>query len=55
MKKDVTCYCCGEEGHHSKDCPKKDTILKDKWAIKKGMPLLNRFKKGKKEKVQQTD
>ena len=27
------CYCCRKEGHLSPDCPKKDDIPRNKWAI----------------------
>ena len=27
------CYCCGKEGHLSPDCPKKDKIPRNKWAV----------------------
>ena len=33
--KDTTCCCCGEKGHVSSDCPKKDATPKSKWAIQK--------------------
>ena len=29
------CYCCGKEGHLSPDCPKKDDIPRNEWAIRK--------------------
>mmetsp|Transcript_2611 Transcript_2611/g.5648 ORF Transcript_2611/g.5648 Transcript_2611/m.5648 type:complete len:194 (-) Transcript_2611:87-668(-) len=27
------CYCCGHKGHYASQCPKKDTLSKDKWAM----------------------
>ncbi len=33
-KEDVKCFCCGEKGHYSNECPKKDNIPRDKWADK---------------------
>ena len=32
----MTCFCCGEKGHYSDSCPKKDEIDKKDWKIKKG-------------------
>ena len=34
--REVTCFCCGEKGHYSDSCPKKDEIDKKDWKIKKG-------------------
>ena len=39
---DVTCFCCGKKGHYSDNCPEKDTIAKEDWAVKKGMNLYHR-------------
>ena len=36
-KKKVRCFCCGEENHYSNECPKKDNILREYWAIKPGV------------------
>ena len=33
--KDKSCYCCGQKGHMSPECPNKDSIKKEDWAIKK--------------------
>ena len=33
--KKKSCYCCGKEGHLSPDCPKKDEIPRNEWAIRK--------------------
>ena len=32
-----TCYCCGQKGHKSVDCPKKDSTPKAQWYIKRAM------------------
>jgi hypothetical protein len=40
--KDVTCYCCGKPGHRSPECPMKDKIAKNKWAINKAMGALQK-------------
>ena len=29
------CYCCRNEGHISPDCPQKDQIPKNQWAIRR--------------------
>ena len=39
-QKDVVCYCCGEPGHRSTNCPKKDIIAKKDWAMNKNMQLM---------------
>ena len=31
------CHCCGEKGHCASDCPMKDEMAKNNWAMKKGM------------------
>ena len=33
------CHCCGENGHHTLDCPMKDKTSQENWAIKKGMQM----------------
>jgi hypothetical protein len=30
-----TCYCCGKNGHISPECPDKDKIPRERWAIKR--------------------
>ena len=30
------CYCCGDKNHVSTDCPKKDDIPQNQWAINRG-------------------
>ena len=30
----MTCFCCGEKGHFSNECPKGSEISKEDWAIK---------------------
>ena len=35
--KNMTCHCCGEKGHCESECPMKDKISQENWAIKKGM------------------
>jgi hypothetical protein len=30
----VQCFCCGEMGHYSDNCKRKETLEKDKWYIK---------------------
>ncbi|KAL7573431.1 hypothetical protein ACA910_013750 [Epithemia clementina (nom. ined.)] len=37
---ETKCYCCGKKGHKSPQCPKKDSIPKSEWAIKKAEQLL---------------
>jgi len=34
-KKDKVCYCCGERGHTSPNCPQRSTIPSKEWYIKK--------------------
>jgi hypothetical protein len=31
--KDKTCYCCGKKGHMIPECPQKNSIKKEDWAI----------------------
>ena len=31
----IVCHCCGEPGHISPRCPKKDTIPREEWAVKR--------------------
>jgi hypothetical protein len=33
--KGQSCYCCGKKGHISPECPKKNSIKKEDWAIRK--------------------
>ena len=44
--KGEACYCCGSPDHKSFNCPKKDKLPKDKWAI-------NQFNEHKKSFFQQ--
>jgi hypothetical protein len=37
---DLTCYCCGEKGHNSDKCPKKDVIPRAQWWIKFNQPAV---------------
>ena len=56
MQKEVICYCCGEKGHFSDDCPKKDEIPKSEWAVKKGMSMFIESKNDdEKNSVDQND
>ena len=34
------CHCCGEKGYHVLDCPMKDKMSQEKWAIKKRMQMV---------------
>ncbi|MGC9293612.1 MAG: C2HC-type zinc finger protein, partial [Acidobacteriaceae bacterium] len=36
-KKDLVCFICGKPGHRSPQCPDKDNIPRNQWAIKKAM------------------
>ena len=33
-KKNTACFCCGEKGHHSPQCPKLDETKHKDWKIK---------------------
>ena len=33
----MTCYCCGQSGHGSRDCPKRDSTPKDQWFVNRAM------------------
>jgi hypothetical protein len=33
-KKNATCFCCGEKGHYSPQCPKRDETEHKDWKIK---------------------
>jgi hypothetical protein len=33
--KDKTCQCCGKKGHVSPECPQKNSIKKEDWALRK--------------------
>ncbi|MGC8551171.1 MAG: C2HC-type zinc finger protein, partial [Acidobacteriaceae bacterium] len=35
--KDLVCFICGKPGHRSPQCPEKDSIPRNQWAIKKAM------------------
>ncbi|MGC8483975.1 MAG: C2HC-type zinc finger protein, partial [Thermodesulfobium sp.] len=35
--KDLVCFICGKPGHRSPQCPDKDSIPRNQWAIKKAM------------------
>jgi hypothetical protein len=37
---EMTCYCCGEKGHLSPDCEKKDTIPCEQWHVTRAMQNL---------------
>ncbi|MGC8553781.1 MAG: hypothetical protein ACP5O7_13110 [Phycisphaerae bacterium] len=37
IKKDLVCFICGKPGHRSPQCPDKDNIPRNQWAIKKAM------------------
>ena len=47
--KDITCFCCGKKGHYSDNCPDKEKIPKEEWAVKKGMNLHQRKEQEKKD------
>jgi len=47
------CYCCGEKGHKSPECPQKDKIPKSEWAIRKAEQHLQ-SSEGKKEEEENT-
>ena len=47
--KDIYCFCCGKKGHYSDNCPDKDKIPKEEWAVKKGMHLYCKKTTDKKE------
>ena len=36
---DKSCYCCGKKGHLSPDCPQKNSIKKEDWAIRKSQTV----------------
>ena len=36
------CFCFGEVGHYSWECPKKGEILRDKWTNQAGLNHLIR-------------
>ncbi len=36
---DKSCYCCGKKGHLSPDCPQKNSIKKEDWAIQKSQTV----------------
>ena len=36
----IKCYCCGEEGHGSNNCPNKDKIPRSDWYVNKVMTNL---------------
>ena len=38
--KNIDCYCCGEKGHYASKCPLRDKIPKEKWAMKKGIQMV---------------
>ena len=40
------CHHCGEKGHHASDCPMKDKIAKNNWAMKKGMQMVQNLNDG---------
>jgi len=42
----IDCFCCGEKGYYSSDCPKKDKIAKLKWAIKNRLMMSQTKNKG---------
>ena len=42
--KDIDCYCCREKGHYLYKCPLKDKLPKEKWAMRKGIQLVQGLK-----------
>ncbi|MGC8546001.1 MAG: hypothetical protein ACP5NR_08695 [Athalassotoga sp.] len=44
--KDLICFICGKPGHRSPQCPDKDSIPRNQWAIKKAMAGMQSKGKG---------
>ena len=37
----VVCYCCGKHGHYSGNCPDKNQIKREDWAMKQEMQMMS--------------
>ena len=40
------CYCCGQKGHKSPECPEKESIPRSEWAYKKLQNHLQEIQRG---------
>ena len=39
-QREITCYCCGEEGHTSPECPKRNSLPREQWYVNRALQNL---------------